>query len=142
MMIRTMEIVLAILVVQAVNTILFVRSRRSLLLNNIALRQQLVVYRRKHGTPALKSRDRLFWSMLSRIWSGWKSALVIVQPETVIRWQRRRFRDYWRKKSKPGRPAIPGQHSLHQADLRRPPADCGFRIGDCGLGDKCGRLVT
>ena len=53
--------------------------------------------------------DRLFWSWLSRCWSGWQSALVFVQPRTVIAWQRKRFRDYWAKLSqqaRPGRPPI------------------------------------
>lgn len=110
MMLRTMEIVLVILVVQALNTVILVRSRHSLLLRNIALRQQLTVYLRKHPRPALHNRDRLFWSLLSRIWSGWRSALVLVQPATVLRWQKRRFRDYWRRKSRPGRPPIERQH--------------------------------
>jgi transposase InsO family protein len=48
--------------------------------------------------------------VLSRIWRNWKSVLVIVQPETVLRWQKRRFRDYWSRKSKPGRPTITAQH--------------------------------
>ena len=90
--------------------VILVRSRHSMLLGNLALRQQLAVYQRKQPRPSLRNRDRLFWSLLSRIWSGWKSCLVIVQPETVLRWQKRRFRDYWRKKCKPGRPVIDRQH--------------------------------
>lgn len=49
------------------------------------------------------------WSWLSRLWPGWQAALAVVQPRTVIVWQRRRFRDHWRclsQKGKPGRPAI------------------------------------
>ena len=105
-----MEILLVALVVQAVNTILLIRSRHALLLSNVAMRQQLAVYKRRQARPALKNRDRLFWSVLSRIWRGWDSVLVIVQPDTVLRWRKRRFRDYWRRKSKPGRQAIPAQH--------------------------------
>jgi hypothetical protein len=105
-----METVLAILVVQALNTIILVRSRHALLLSNVALRQQLAVYRRQRVRPALKNRDRLFWSLLSRFWSQWRSALIMVQPETVLRWQKRRFRDYWRRKSRPGRPPIERRH--------------------------------
>jgi putative transposase len=105
-----MEILLVILIVQAVTTILLIRSRRTLLLSNLALRQQLAVYKRRQERPALKNRDRLFWSLLSRIWSGWKSCLVIVKPETVVRWQKKRFRNFWRRRSKPGRPCIDRQH--------------------------------
>lgn len=77
-----MEILLVILIVQAVTTILLIQSRRTLLLSNLALRQQLAAYKRRQERPALKNRDRLFWLLLSRISSGWKSCLVIVQPET------------------------------------------------------------
>ena len=105
-----MEILLVALVVQAVNTILLIRSRHALLLSNVAMRQQLAVYKRRQARPALKNRDRLFWSVLSRIWRGWESVLVIVQPDTVLRWRKRRFRDYWRRRSKPGRPTIDPQH--------------------------------
>jgi len=59
--------------------------------------------------PKLRPRDRVFWTCLRRWWPDWKSALVIVQPETVVRWHRQGFRLYWRFKSKdrqPGRPKI------------------------------------
>jgi len=51
---------------------------------------------------------RLLWSWLSRIWTGWADALVLVKPATVIPWQRRRFRDHWRRLSRkgPGRPQV------------------------------------
>ena len=76
---------------------------------NLALRQQLIVLKRNQKRPALKDRDRLFWVLLSRIWSGWRSALLIVQPDTVVRWHKRAFKSYWRRKSqsgKRGRPAL------------------------------------
>jgi len=84
------------------------RSRSSLLMENIALRQQLAVLKRRSKRPVFRRRDRVFWAWLSRLWRGWKSALLIVQPETVIRWHRQSFRWYWRRKSrgKPGRPRI------------------------------------
>ena len=56
---------------------------------NIALRQQLIVFKRKQGRPKLKERDRLFWVVMSRIWPGWRSAILIVQPDTVVRWHKR-----------------------------------------------------
>src|SRR5262249_50071278 len=63
---------------------------------------------RKLPRPKLKNRDRLFWVLLSRLWNGWQSVLVIVKPETVIRWHRQGFKYYWRWKSRsqPGRPKI------------------------------------
>jgi len=59
--------------------------------------------------PKLQLTDRLLWVWLSRLWSGWQDALEFVQPRTVIAWQNKRFRDYWRRLSqsgKPGRPPI------------------------------------
>ncbi len=80
-------------------------SRRSLILENLALRQQLAVYKRNAKRP------RLFWVWLSRCWSDWRSVVDIVQPKTVVGWHRQGFRRYWRWKSrqrgrKPGRPRV------------------------------------
>jgi putative transposase len=58
---------------------------------NVALRQQLIVLQRSKKRPQLKDRDRLFWVFLSQTWSGWRNVLLIVQPETVIRWHRKAF---------------------------------------------------
>ena len=63
----------------------------------LVLRQQLAVYKRKSKKPILRNRDRLFWSLLSRFWKNWKSELILVSPETVIRWRKRKFRKFWRK---------------------------------------------
>ena len=105
-----METLLIALAVQAVNTVILIRSRRALMCGDLAIRQQLAVYKRKQRRPSLKNRDRLFWALLSRLWSDWRSVLVMVKPDTVIRWQKKRFRDFWRRKSKPGRPPIDRQH--------------------------------
>jgi transposase InsO family protein len=70
-------------------------SRRDLLLENLALRQQLVVLRQKHPQPRFAAPDKLFWVILRRIWSGWKRALILVQPETIVRWHKAGFRLYW-----------------------------------------------
>src|SRR5215217_7450026 len=83
------------------------RSRASLCLEHLALRHQLVVYQQTIHHPHIHPTDRLFWAWVSRLWAGWQSALVIVQPRTVIAWQRRRFRDYWRDLSRPGTPGRP-----------------------------------
>ena len=77
-------------------------GQRQLAIENLVLRQQLAVYKRTAKRPKLRRRDRLFWVWLARVWTGWKEALVIVDPDTVLRWQRRRFRVYWTKIS--GRP--------------------------------------
>jgi putative transposase len=80
-------------------------------LENLALRRQLAAFRRKRKRPILTEWDRLFWIGLARVWAGWKGALIVVQPDTVLRWQRDRFRRYWavlsRSKHCPrGRPAL------------------------------------
>jgi len=82
-------------------------SRSDLVLENLALRQQLAVLQRKHPRPRLRASDRVFWIVLRRGWPRWKETLAIVQPETVIRWHREGFRRYWRWKSRPraGRPS-------------------------------------
>jgi len=91
--------------------VLFLRvwfvTRAHLTVENLALRQQLAVMRRSHKRPRLRPRDRLFWTWLMRFWPHWKSALIIVKPDTVIRWHRQGFRLYWRWKSRPGKPGRP-----------------------------------
>src|SRR3989441_3907339 len=82
---------------------------RQLAVENLALRQQLAVYKRTTARPKLRTTDRLFWIWLARVWAGWRQALVIVSPDTVLRWQRRRFREHWTKLSdrpRLGRPPI------------------------------------
>ena len=69
-------------------------------LENAALRVQLAAFRRKRKRPKLTSVDRLFWVGLSLLWKGWRSPLVYVQPDTVVRWQRERFRRFWARLSK------------------------------------------
>ena len=73
----------------------FFCSRRNLLLENLALRQQLAVLGRKHPKPRFRLSDRLFWVLLRRVWSEWKRVLLLVHPETVIRWHRAEFKLYW-----------------------------------------------
>jgi hypothetical protein len=75
----------------------FVGGHCQLALENLALRQQLDVYKRTMARPLLRRTDRLFWVVLARVWTGWRRPLVIVTPNTVLRWQRRRFREYWTK---------------------------------------------
>jgi putative transposase len=87
------------------------KTSLELRLENLALRHQLGVLRRS-APKRLKLRptDRILWVWLRRIWSDWKSALLIVKPETVIAWHRKGFRLYWTwkiRRGKPGRPAVP-----------------------------------
>jgi putative transposase len=87
-----------------VSTALMLRSE--LALENLALRQQLAVLNRQHRRPKLWRSDRIFWLLLSRSWVHWKEALVIVNPETVLRWHRKGFASYWTRLSRKraGRP--------------------------------------
>jgi hypothetical protein len=66
----------------------YFRSRRDLVLENVALRQQLGVLMLKHPQPRFAATDKLFWVILRRPWPGWERALILFQPETVIRWDR------------------------------------------------------
>lgn len=70
-------------------------SRRELLIENLALCQQLAVLKRKHPRPTLWVVDRIFWVLARRFWSSWKESLLLVSPDTVVRWHRAGFRWYW-----------------------------------------------
>jgi len=84
------------------------RSREEQAIVELALRQQLAVYAQKRPRPKLSPLDRAFWVAASRLWPRWKNHLVVVRPETVVRWHRNGFRRYWRSISMPGpgRPPI------------------------------------
>jgi transposase InsO family protein len=71
------------------------RSHRTLLLENLTLRQQLSVLKRRHPKPRLGAIDKLFWVLTRWLWPAWKHSLMIVTPETVVRWHRAGFRMYW-----------------------------------------------
>ncbi|MEP6653181.1 MAG: hypothetical protein ABJA82_07465 [Myxococcales bacterium] len=86
-------------------------------MENLALRQQLAVLLRRRPRPRLVWSDRIFWIALSRAWSRWRKALVIVKPDTVVRWHRSAFRRFWtwRSRRPAGRPPI----DRHTRDLVR-----------------------
>src|SRR5438105_6604483 len=86
----------------------FCQSRSDTALEVLALRQQVAVLKRKRPRPILNRLDRLFWTTLRHFWSRWSDVLVIVKPETVIRWHRAGFRLYWRWRSRRrgGRPKV------------------------------------
>ena len=76
-------------------------------MENLALRQQLAVFKRQCPRPRLRSTDRLFWVWLSRSWKDWRRVLVIVRPETVVSWHRKGFCLFWAwisRKRRTGRP--------------------------------------
>ena len=93
-------------IIRIIIRVLFV-DRSALIAENLALRQQLVTLSRSARRPRLRQRDRIFWVWISKLWRGWRSSLVVVQPDTVVRWHRRGFKLYWRWKShRRGRPAL------------------------------------
>ncbi len=109
-----MNILLQVTILTALNLLLFGYVQRKILVLVITQRNQIIVLKRSVKRPKIKERDRLFWMFLSKTWTDWKDHLVIVKPDTVIRWNRRRIKDYWRKiskkKGKVGRPSITEEH--------------------------------
>ena len=96
------------LVVRALQVAL--RSRSSLVLENISLRQQVGVLTKTRPRPPLDNADRAFWVAMRCAWRNWAQLLFIVEPETVVKWHRELFRRYWtelsRHKRGPGRPRV------------------------------------
>ena len=90
-------------------------------MENLALLQQLLVLHAQRPRPWLGSLDRLFWVALRRLWFGWRKPLVVVTPETVVRWHRNGFRWYWAWRSRAPRRA--GRTAVSQK------ADDRSRIG-------------
>jgi putative transposase len=85
------------------------RSRLALQTEILALRHQIIVLRRSVSSrPKLRAWDRFLWIWLLRLWPQWRSALIIIRPETVIAWHRKGFRLFWTWKSRRGRPGRPG----------------------------------
>ena len=87
------------------------RTYASLLLESIALRHQIAVLKRSRTRrPCFRQIDRLFWILLSRWWPRWREGLVMVQPETILRWRRNGWSAIWRHRSRGrwrgGRPRV------------------------------------
>src|SRR5438067_1655986 len=93
----------------------FFRSRADLALEILALRRQVAVFKRKRPRPSLNSSDRLFWALLRRVWSGWKSVLIVVKPDTVVGWHRAGFRCLASEMSQAAR-ATSGHHRDPRTD--------------------------
>jgi hypothetical protein len=66
-------------------------NQTELALENLALRQQLAILKRERPHAHLRRRDRLFWGCLSSVWQRWRESLIVVKPETVVRWHRKGF---------------------------------------------------
>lgn len=82
-------------------------SRLSMKMETVALRHQLLVYQRRDKRPQVRPMDRIFWSLLSKLWRPWRKALYLVKPATVIAWRRKRFKQYWARLSRNGKPGRP-----------------------------------
>jgi putative transposase len=106
---------LELLLVVARALALALRGHQELVLENLALRQQLTAMKRSANRPRLERGDRLFWIALARVWQNWRTGLVVVQPDTVVRWHRDWLRRRWTRRSK-GRPG------------GRPPLDQQIRV--------------
>ena len=104
------------------------RTQANLALENLALRQQLANLRRTSGRPHLRMADRAFWIGLSRLWSRWSDVLVVVKPDTVVRWHRAGFRLFWRWKSRSRSPAA-GDVSAEVKTLIRQMAEANVGWG-------------
>ena len=87
----------------------FFKSKTQLQLEIIFLRKQLEILNRNNKKPQIRARDRFFFLIMKNILLRWKENLLIIRPETVIRWPRKRFSEYLRKKSRndAGRPRVP-----------------------------------
>ncbi len=92
------------------------RTREALLIEHLALRQQVIALKKKRPRPLLDDMGRAFWVALRTAWPGWSKRLFIVNPDTVAKWHRDWFRRYWAKISQhkpgPGRPRV-------DAEIRR-----------------------
>ena len=126
-----------------------IRSRIGLQLENLALRHQIGVLQRSLKTrPKITTMDRLFWTSLSRIWRDWRSALVIVKPETVVAWHRMGFRLFWAWKVRRGQAGTRPHPTLSPAGIegkaRLERTDDGAFLSyrrdlRCGGTQRCGR---
>ncbi len=74
----------------------FILSPADIIMENIVLRQQVRNFKRENPRPHIKRFDRIFWIWIRCLWSKWKDALIVVKPETVVKWHRMGFRIYWK----------------------------------------------
>src|SRR5437879_2191119 len=101
---------LGVLIALVAAALSLLKPRAALQLENLALRHQPGVLHRSVKKPKLTPLDRLLWAWLCGVWADWRSALIVVKPETVIAWHRKGFRLFWTWKvrdGQPGRPSVP-----------------------------------
>ncbi len=84
---------LFILLVKGLRTLF--QTREELVLENLPLRQPLSIYRVKNIRPGISNLNHCFWIALKQFLSKWEDSLIIVQPETVVAWQKCRFKKHW-----------------------------------------------
>jgi hypothetical protein len=122
----------------------FFHSRHGLLLENLALRQQLEVLSRRRPHPRFAASDRIFWVILRRLWSGWKQTLILVQPETVVRWHRVALKLYWtwlsRHRTRAGRKCV--SRKLRELIFRTPLYVLYQKHVDAGKDNKSARKAA
>jgi len=104
-----------------------IKNRTDLALENLALRQQLAIMKRERPHERLSRRDRLFWVSLSAIWQRWRESILVVKPETIVRWHRKGFALYWTCLSKHGAAGRPGRGK----DIRELVCKMAMRIRVC-----------
>src|SRR5437870_7346574 len=102
---------LVALVVALRSLALISRGHSAVALENLALRQQLAVFKRTVPRPPLRHRDRLFWVLFAHAWRDWRTALIVVRPDTVVRWHRQWLRRRWTRRSTPTRSGRPSTNA-------------------------------
>ncbi len=75
------------------------KSRTRLTAENLCLRLQLIVLKRRQARPQLRDADRRFWILACQLFSGWYRSLIVVKPDTVVGWHRKGWKAYWRWRS-------------------------------------------
>ena len=76
------------------------KPRADLIVENLCLRQQLIVLQHRAPRPRLRDGDRRFWILVCRWLPRWREFLLVVQPDTVLRWHRQGWTAYWRWRSR------------------------------------------
>jgi hypothetical protein len=85
------------------------RPRQHLVVENFALLQQVAAFKARGRPARIRGADKLFWVLLRRFWAPWRSVLVFVESDTVVRWHRAGFRTYWTwraRRKRSGRPNL------------------------------------
>jgi len=103
--------VVAALVLVLRSLALICGGHRAVALENLVLRQQLAVFKRTVKRPQRRRGDRLFWMLLVNAWRDWRTALIVVHPDTVVRWHRQWLRRQWTRRSAPSRPGRPSTNA-------------------------------